>query len=85
MAPVLVKLPAWLPVPGGLRLDTDPVGLILAQEGLVWYGGVLLAALIFVALWKLRRHDRIKGWLFMLWLTLARTSRRSRRRETVFA
>jgi len=30
-----------------------------------------LSTLIFFVLWKLRRHDRQKGWLFMLWLTLA--------------
>jgi phosphatidylglycerol:prolipoprotein diacylglycerol transferase len=30
-----------------------------------------LSTLIFFLLWRLRRHDRRKGWLFMLWLTLA--------------
>lgn len=30
-----------------------------------------LSVLIFAVLWKLRRHDGVKGWLFMLWLTLA--------------
>lgn len=34
-----------------------------------------LSTLIFVVLWKLRRHDRQKGWLFMLWLTLAGVER----------
>ncbi|MCG6954732.1 MAG: prolipoprotein diacylglyceryl transferase [Gemmatimonadetes bacterium] len=30
-----------------------------------------LSTLIFFLLWRLRRHHRRKGWLFMLWLTLA--------------
>ena len=30
-----------------------------------------LSVLIFFVLWRLRRHDRAKGWLFMLWLVLA--------------
>ena len=30
-----------------------------------------LSTLIFFVLWRLRRHDHRKGWLFMLWLVLA--------------
>ena len=30
-----------------------------------------LSTLIFFALWRLRRHDRGAGWLFMLWLAMA--------------
>lgn len=30
-----------------------------------------LSTLIFFALWRIRGHDHAKGWLFMLWLSLA--------------
>lgn len=30
-----------------------------------------LSTLIFFALWRIRDHDHAKGWLFMLWLSLA--------------
>ncbi len=30
-----------------------------------------LSTLIFFVLWRIRDHDHMKGWLFMLWLTLA--------------
>lgn len=32
---------------------------------------VALSTLIFLFLWKIRRHDHAKGWLFMVWLVLA--------------
>ncbi|MFW6200630.1 MAG: prolipoprotein diacylglyceryl transferase [Gemmatimonadota bacterium] len=32
---------------------------------------VALSTLIFVGLWRLRRHAHAAGWLFMLWLALA--------------
>jgi phosphatidylglycerol---prolipoprotein diacylglyceryl transferase len=34
-----------------------------------------LSTLIFLLLWRLRRHDKQKGWLFMLWLCLAGVER----------
>ncbi len=36
---------------------------------------VALSTLIFLFLWRIRRHDHAKGWLFMVWLTLAGTER----------
>lgn len=36
---------------------------------------VALSTLIFVVLWRIRRHDRGAGWLFMLWLALAGAER----------
>lgn len=32
---------------------------------------VAMSTLIFAILWRMRRHDHAKGWLFMVWLTLA--------------
>jgi phosphatidylglycerol---prolipoprotein diacylglyceryl transferase len=34
-----------------------------------------LSTLIFFFLWRIRRHDHAKGWLFMVWLSLAGTER----------
>jgi len=36
---------------------------------------VALSTLIFLFLWRIRRHDHGKGWLFMVWLVLAGTER----------
>lgn len=36
---------------------------------------VALSTLIFVGLWRVRRHAHAVGWLFMLWLALAGTER----------
>jgi len=36
------------------RLGTDPIGLIFARGGLVWYGGFLLATALVV--WEIRRQ-----------------------------
>jgi phosphatidylglycerol---prolipoprotein diacylglyceryl transferase len=34
-----------------------------------------LSTLIFFVLWRIRRHQHAKGWLFMLWLAMAGTER----------
>jgi phosphatidylglycerol:prolipoprotein diacylglycerol transferase len=36
---------------------------------------VAATALIFLLLWRIRRHDHAKGWLFMLWLALSGVER----------
>jgi phosphatidylglycerol:prolipoprotein diacylglycerol transferase len=36
---------------------------------------VAMTTLIFLFLWRIRRHDHQKGWLFMLWLSLAGVER----------
>jgi phosphatidylglycerol:prolipoprotein diacylglycerol transferase len=36
---------------------------------------VALSTLIFFLLWRLRKHDRQPGWLFMVWLALAGAER----------
>jgi phosphatidylglycerol:prolipoprotein diacylglycerol transferase len=36
---------------------------------------VAMSTLIFLLLWRLRRHTHSAGWLFMLWLTLAGAER----------
>lgn len=36
---------------------------------------IALSSLIFVFLWRIRRHDHGTGWLFMLWLVLAGAER----------
>jgi len=36
---------------------------------------VALSTLIFLLLWRLRKHDRQPGWLFMVWLALAGAER----------
>ncbi len=36
---------------------------------------VALSTLIFLFLWRIRRHHHRPGWLFMVWLTLAGTER----------
>ena len=34
-----------------------------------------ISAVVFLLLWSLRRHDRRKGWLFMVWLACAGAAR----------
>jgi phosphatidylglycerol:prolipoprotein diacylglycerol transferase len=36
---------------------------------------IVLSTLIFLFLWKIRRHDHVAGWLFMVWLSLAGAER----------
>ena len=36
---------------------------------------VAMSTLIFIVLWRLRRHAHAAGWLFMLWLALAGVER----------
>jgi phosphatidylglycerol:prolipoprotein diacylglycerol transferase len=36
---------------------------------------IVLSTLIFLFLWKIRRHEHVAGWLFMVWLSLAGAER----------
>jgi phosphatidylglycerol:prolipoprotein diacylglycerol transferase len=36
---------------------------------------VAMTTVIFLVLWRIRRHEHAQGWLFMLWLSLAGVER----------
>ncbi|MFC1661491.1 prolipoprotein diacylglyceryl transferase, partial [Gemmatimonadota bacterium] len=80
-----IRFPQGIP-PTRVDIIEREFGLTVDPELVAQYGEIVpvhptqlyeigLSLLIFLFLWSIRRHRHARGWLFMLWLSLAGAER----------
>ena len=84
-SPLGVRFPQGTP-PSSVAQIEQQFGITVDPELIAQYGQVVpvhptqlyevaMTTVIFIILWRIRRHDHLPGWLFMLWLALAGVER----------